>query len=78
MNMNTNRRFTLGCCEAASTDAEPDSFWPEILAVTGSAVYLALPLAQRAAVHPLVADEAGEAGLVPRLATRPHELSDED
>ena len=58
-------------------DPEADPLGSEVLAVAGAAVDLALPLAQRAAVHPLVADVAGEAGLVPRLARRAHQLRDE-
>ena len=42
------------------------------------AVDLSLPLTELTAVHPLVADVAGEAGLVPGLPCRPHQLSDED
>ena len=68
----------LRCSEAARPDAEPNALGPEVLAVAGLAVDLALPLAECAAVHPLVADEAGEAGLVPRLPTRPHQLCNED
>ena len=58
-------------------DPEADPLGSEVLAVAGAAVDLALPLAQRAAVHPLVADVAGEAGLVPRLARSAHQLRDE-
>lgn len=68
----------LGCSQASRPDAEPNPLWPEVLAVAGLAVDLALALAECAAVHPLVADEAGEAGLVPRLPARPHQLCNED
>ena len=59
-------------------DPEADPLGSEVLAVAGAAVDLALPLAQRAAVHPLVADVAGEAGLVPGSPGTSHQLGYEN
>ena len=67
-----------GCRQPSSPDSEADALGSEVLAVARPAVDLSLPLTEGAAVHPLVADVAGEAGLVPRLPRRPHQLGDED
>jgi len=56
----------------------PEPLGPELLAVAVLAVDLALPLTQHGAVHPLVAQIAGETRLMPGLACSPHELRNED
>ena len=78
MHLNMFCPVCSGCRQPSSPDSEADALGSEVLAVAGSAVDLALPLTEGAAVHPLVADVAGEAGLVPRLPRRPHQLGDED
>ena len=67
-----------GCGQPSSPDSEADALGSEVLAVARPAVDLALPLTEGAAVYPLVADVAGEAGLVPSLAGGSHQLRDED
>ena len=65
-------------CQGSGPDAKSDAFGTKVFSVAGLAVDLSLPLAELAAVHPLVADVAGEAGLVPGLPGGPHQLGDED
>ena len=67
-----------GCGQASSPDPEADALGSEVLAVARPAVDLSLPLTEGAAVHSLVADVAGEAGLVPGLPGSPHQLGNED
>ena len=64
--------------QGTGSNAKSDALGTKVFPVAGLAVDLSLPLAELAAVHPLVADVAGEAGLVPGLARRPHQLGDED
>ena len=59
-------------------NAKSDALGTKVFPVARLAVDLPLPLTELATVHPLVADVAGEAGLVPRLPRRPHQLGDED
>jgi len=70
-------RFSISL-QGTGSYTESDTFRSEVSPVARFAVDLALPLTQHAAVHPLVAEVAGEAGLVPRLARRPHQLGYED
>ena len=63
-----------GTCPNAKSDALGTKVFP----VARLAVDLPLPLTELATVHPLVADVAGEAGLVPGLPGGPHQLSNED
>ena len=65
-------------CQGSGPDAKSDAFGTKVFPVAGLAVDLSLPLTELAAVHPLVADVAGEAGLVPGLPGRPHQLGNED
>ena len=73
-----NMLFLSVGCQGTSPNAKSDALGTKVLPVAGLAVDLSLPLAELAAVHPLVADVAGEAGLVPGLPGRPHQLSNED
>ena len=64
--------------QSTGPNAKSDALGTKVFPVARLAVDLSLPLTELAAVHPLVADVTGEAGLVPGLPCRPHQLSDED
>ena len=65
-------------CQGSGSNAKSDAFGTKVFPVAGLAVDLSLPLTELAAVHSLVADVAGEAGLVPGLPGSPHQLGNED
>ena len=69
---------SLVCCQHSSPNPESNPLGTKVLAIARLAVNLSLPLTQGPALQPLVADVAGEAGLVPGLPRRSHQLSDEN
>ena len=64
--------------QGTGPNAKSDALGTKVFPVARLAVDLPLPLAELATVHPLVADVAGEAGLVPGLPCCSHQLSNED
>lgn len=70
-------RSSIGL-QSSSSNSKSNSLWPKVASVARLAVDLPPSLAQHAAVHPLVAEVAGEAGLVPSLAGCSHQFSNED
>ena len=64
--------------QGAGPNAKSDALGTKVFPVAGLAVDLPLPLAELAAVHPLVADVTGEAGLVPGFPRSSHQLRNED
>ena len=69
---------SLVCCQHSSPNPKSNPLGTKVLAIARLAVNHSLPLTQGPARQPLVADVAGEAGLVPGLPRRPHQLSDEN
>ena len=69
---------SLVCCQHSSPNPKSNPLGTKVLAIARLAVNLSLPLTQGPALQPLVADVAGEAGLVPGLPRRPHQLRDEN
>lgn len=70
-------RSSIGL-QSSSSNSKSNSLWPKVASIARLAVDLPPSLAQHAAVHPLIAEVAGEAGLVPSLAGCSHQFSNED